>query len=185
MKDYLVLDIETGGLSPEKASLLQIGVVFVKNGDIVYESEFNIKSDSYKVTPGAMAVNKLDLVKIHATGVTIDDFYETIAEMKGKIFGKDKPTVLGHNVAFDLSFIHYYVGKERWENLFSYRTLDTATIARFLTDAGILTISKTDLDSLAGRFVDMADITSTKRHTALHDAEITYAVYESLVRLAK
>ena len=41
---FFVLDTETGGLDPQKASLMQIAGVILKNGEVVYEYQSLVKS---------------------------------------------------------------------------------------------------------------------------------------------
>lgn len=181
--DYVVIDTETGGLDPSKTSLLQVGVVFVKDGQVVNAKEWNIKSDIYNISAGAMKVNKIDIVEHDKNSVTLDVFYNELSTLS-KEYYQGKPTVIGHNLAFDLSFIHHYVGKEKWEKLFSYRNIDTATIARFLIDSKKLELlKKVDLDSLSTYFNVIAP--SGDRHTALYDAKVTWKVYCKMLALLK
>ena len=179
-KNYIILDTETGGIDPKTSSLLQVGIVFVKDNEVVDKRLWNIRNEIYKVSPSAMKVNNLDLSVLYNTGVDIETFFTGLNIIVHRIYNDDdKPIVIGHNVAFDLSYINHYLGKERWETLFSYRTIDTATIGKFLNDCGVISIDKNDLDTLSIFFNVQEPLGD--RHTALYDALITWELYKKMV----
>lgn len=97
LADYVVLDLETTGLSYEKDEIIEVGILKVRNNKIIEKYEQLIhpqKSISQTIT---------DL-----TGITNEMVKDapTINEVKDKIrnFINDD-VILGHNVTFDISFL--------------------------------------------------------------------------------
>ena len=172
--NYVIIDTETGGLSPKNNSLLSIALVCIKDGEFAGQVEYLIKHKIYNVTPYALKVNKIDLV---------EHVKSKIIEMLKRIYGNDKPTVIGHNVAFDLGFIHeQLMPKVEWEQYCSYRNVDTAGIARYLIDCGIINSKKADLSSLM-QYFNLGSEDSEGRHTAIYDAVQTWELYKHLTVL--
>ena len=85
--------------------------------------------------------------------------------------------IIGANIAFDIAFIKnllksYGIDSER---LFSRNKLiDVQQVARFLNDAGVIDVTRYNLDTLIGLF---GSGTMAMRHTALADAMATAEVY--------
>lgn len=188
MKDYIVFDTETGGLNPKNTDLLQVGMIFIKGNKIVEKCEFNVKQDIYRVTPDALKLNKIDLIEHNQQKnlMSKESIGYAITNLKNKIYNNKKIPVLGHNVNFDLNFIYENIlSKDKWEELFSYRNVDTAGISRFLIDAGKLPgLYKNDLSSLMVYF-NLGSELSENRHTALFDAECTMTIYNKFLELIK
>ena len=144
---YLCFDTETGGLEPTKHDLLSVTffVVNAATDKVEDKLELFIKPEAgepYRVTAEALKVNKIDLVKHDAIAIST-----TEAALKVKIFlnnvfmrgHKERLIPLGHNVPFDIAFSQIGLGfsKAEWQKYVHYRTLDTATIGRFLVDTGV------------------------------------------------
>lgn len=182
--NYVIIDTETGGLSPKNNSLLSFAMVCIKDGELVGQYEWFIKHDTYKVNPYALKVNKIDLVQHDNIASSIESTQHDVKSVLQRIYGNSsKPSVIGHNVSFDLGFIHeQLMPKQEWENYCSYRNIDTAGISRFLIDCGVINIKKADLSSLLNYF-NMGSEESVGRHTALFDAIKTWDVYNKLVEL--
>lgn len=187
MRDFIVLDTETGGLNPKGHSLLTVGVLFIKNGKRVFSGEWKIKHDEYKVTTGALRVNKIDLVKHEKDAVTLKEFWEDFKYYYEVNFGVPKgvasnnPVVIGHNIGFDLGFIHENITKKEWEVYANYRNVDTAGISKFLIDTGVIQAQKNSLDELISYFG--IDDPNGERHTALWDAKATWEAYNAMFNL--
>lgn len=187
MKDnFLVLDVETGGLDSTFHSLLSIGIVFVKNGAIVHEEEWKIKHLQYRYTDAAMKINNI-VIKTHdKEAKRIECVKNEISKIIHKIYGDDKPRVIGHNVFFDIGFIHNQLfPKNEWEELVSYRMIDTHSCASLLSYAETYDINDTSLSGLLEYYKDeipryVLEDNSKKRHTALYDAKITWCIFERM-----
>lgn len=96
-KNYVVVDLETTGLSPQSDSIIEIGALKVIDGHIV--DEFSVLIDPHKYISSTIT---------RITGITnemvigkpsIEDVFDDFL-----IFIEDYP-ILGHNVRFDLNFL--------------------------------------------------------------------------------
>jgi DNA polymerase-3 subunit epsilon len=184
--DFVVMDVETGGTTPGRHSLLQVGLLAYRGGEIIDRKEINIQHKEYFVTPKAMEINGLDLVEVARTGVTPYVAISMITSFVKKNFGEDKPMLLGHNVNFDRSFIKelYLNSNVDIDSVFSYRVVDTSTIIHM---AKVLGKMKPDAPSSLQKIADYLGLLkpSHKAHTALSDAELTLALYEKLISILK
>lgn len=174
----VVMDTETGGLDASVHSLLQVGLMVCEDGKVLDKIRVNIVHESYVVTEFAMKVNGIDL-DTH-TGHTPEQAVEIITSFIKKHFTKPAQT-LGHNVTFDVGFMKELfksVGAD-YDNVFSYRLLDTSSIARFLVFAEIIP-PRGKLGDLAKHFgIEFKD---SDLHDALVDCEVTYQL---LLEMAK
>ena len=185
MRDYIILDTETGGFNPKEHSLLTIGIVFVKDGKVVDKKEWQVKSSTYNVTPQALKVNKLNLTDLYEHGDTIEQIRKEFIVTMKDLYKSSKPTLIGHNVGFDMGFIYeQLLNKQAWESLVSYRRIDTMDVARFLQDVKILNTKKIDLSSLMV-FFNLGNELSEGRHSALFDAQCTWTVFCKMGLLTK
>lgn len=183
--NYVCIDTETGGLDPIDNSLLTIAVIMIKDGEIKFKEEWSLKHDVYKLTPYAIKVNKIDLVKHDNTAIGSISIANKLKLKTREIFGDAKPSVIGHNVGFDLGFIFsQLMNKKEWETFFSYRNIDTAGIARFLIDCGKINSTKADLGTLMEYF-NVGSDSDENRHTALYDAENTFKIYKEMLNLTE
>ena len=104
-KRVLFIDTETGGLDPQKHSLLSIGFVVWDDGDLIDEREFFVRSDDYLVTPRALDINKINLCELYECGEYLEDLVREIDEYISKYFSYDGWIIIGgHNVAFKVFF---------------------------------------------------------------------------------
>ena len=62
MSRLLFIDTETGGVDPNKHSLLSIGLVVWDSYDgLIYEKEYYVKQREYVITQTARQINKISL----------------------------------------------------------------------------------------------------------------------------
>lgn len=182
MARLLFIDTETGGLDPEKHSLLSVGlVVWDSILNECYSAEYRLKSENYRITKAAQRINKL----------TDSDFNDSIApqtlikkfeEIKEKYFADYAAIPLaGHNTQFDVQFIKkmFKDNRRSFDNIFLHRIVDTYSVLKFLQDAGIITNT---INSSAQAFKYFG-ITVDGRHTALGDAKATMRLYEEMLQL--
>ena len=142
-KKYLVIDTETGGLNPEKNSILSIAGVLWEPGKTV-EPVFDlyVKEHFINVEEAALKVNKIDMNKVH----TADEPYVVVKKIQNALnerFGSDRKAIqlVGHNVAFDIAFIkrlYRHAGLESaYKDDFRDRAMDSCSILEFLMLSGI------------------------------------------------
>ncbi len=160
---YVVVDLETTGLSPEWDMIIEIGAIKVQNGKII---------DNFQrlVYPG----EKISSFIEQLTGITnemlagaplINDVLPQFDEFVGNSI------VVGHNVNFDVNFLYEnydYVLEKPFSNDF----IDTMRISRKLYP---------ELDH--HRLIDIVEhlkITGSTMHRALSDCRYTYECYEKM-----
>lgn len=187
MSKILFIDTETGGLDPTKHSLLSMALCLWVDGNLIPSQEWYLKSPQYVITPEALALNKINLAKFDEVAIDKDEAIAQIVNWMSscQVAPDDFPiTVGGHNVYFDLAFLDAYYGSGYFAKSFSHRVVDTATILRFLCDAGKLPpeLASGSL-SKALEYFKIGD--DNKRHSALTDVLDTATLYNRLIELVK
>lgn len=164
-EEYIVLDLETTGLSPKDDRILEIGAARVSGGRV---------QETYQafVDPRMRVPERIT----ELTGIT-DEMVrgqksneEAVRELTD--FCGELP-LLGHNIMFDYGFL-----KHSAVNLgisFERDGIDTLKLARELLPAE----EKKNLEALCGRF----SISREHAHRALDDALATHALYCELAKL--
>lgn len=189
--NILFLDVETTGLDPNKHSIIQIAAEYHVNGKLV--TAFNKKfctKDSTTIDLGALRVNNnnLSTIKKLRSQTTEDPEQMAVTDFVNFILSlnnKEQIIIAGENVNFDINFINALFNKyniEGFEAVFSHRVIDTATIALFLKDVGLLKIDKLGLSNVAKALGLTTD--SSKLHDAEYDVQLTAQVYYAMAVLA-
>lgn len=97
LTDYIVLDVETTGLSKQLDRIIEIGAVKISNGEIVDEFSTLVNPEKH-ISEAASAVN----------GIYDEDvkdapkYRDIVKKLSDFLIGQ---TILGYNVSFDLGFI--------------------------------------------------------------------------------
>lgn len=182
MGRLLFLDTETGGLDPRKYSLLSIGIVVWDSVEgVLYKKNILPKHKNYVICQEALKINNFNINSFNK-----EDFYskeeivKLFKEIKSQFFEVYKKIPLaGHNIHFDVSFLRQYLQYtiEEYENLFSYKLVDTYSILQMLIHSGKLPEYISNSDDAFKYF----NIKVNGRHTALGDAEATAILYEELI----
>ncbi len=163
-----VLDFETTGAAAELGDrVVEIGIVRLLNGQVV-ERYAQLVDPQRRISPGASAIT--GITQSMVTGQpTFADVRDRVCEMlSGAI-------VVGHNVGFDLSFLHREFARLRCdlcEQFGHTHVLDTVKIARRRFGRG-----GNGLSRLAARLM----VPQTTAHRALADAETTAGVLDRLL----
>lgn len=182
----VVLDVESGGLDPNRHSILSVGLVRADGKSI----QVFVMEDPIVITPRAMQVNRIDLggedfykkaKSPAAAGADVADFLAAAAAPGGKT------TLAGHNVAFDVSFLKRLF---RLGNVFpdglpkyvSHRCVDTSSILWSLGASGALPVLD-GLDAALAHFNIV--VPEEQRHTGLGDALATKALLEQLLDVTR
>lgn len=186
-KRYLAFDTETGGIYPEQHSLLEVAfVVLDENLKVLDSLVMKLKDKetnaTYKVTPGALAINKVNILEHNKESITYEqgkvkllNFLEKNKEVKF--------TPLGHNIAFDFGFVYAnLMPKEQLDKYVDYHAVDTSVIGNYLKDKGIgpsgRKYSLKHWATFFGMEVDEKDL-----HSALDDVILTIEVYKRMLEL--
>lgn len=189
MKRYLAFDVETGGLYPDKASLLTAYFAILdENFNAIDELEFQIKNDSpndlYHISAKALEINKIDLVQLQSQGITKDlarlklvDFISKHSES-----GKIRLTPLGHNVGFDIGFVNaHLVGKETWDRYVGYHLADTGAFAVLLQIKGKIPENHPfNLASLC-KFFNI-NVETSRAHSAKYDTVLATMLLQAMLQ---
>lgn len=163
MKDtFVVLDLETTGLQPNRDRILEIGALKIKDGKV-------IETFSTFVNPRM----EIPLRVVELTGIT-QDMVESGCSNEEAIkrfleFVEDYP-LLGHNILFDYSFIK--CGAVNLRMRFEKEGMDTLLLSRRLLPQ----LESRRLTALCEHFL----IPHEHAHRALEDAKVTYMLYQKL-----
>ncbi len=165
-KNYVVLDIETTGLSPQTNEIIELSAIKVIDGEIKEQFSKLIKPKSY--------------VNSHVsslTGITNEmlqdapQIEKVLVEFKH--FCSDS-IVLGHNINFDISFINAKL-KECYNESFNNDYVDTLQIARKLLPQ----LPSKKLGQIAKYF----KLNTDGMHRGLKDCIVTHHCYQRLIAL--
>ncbi|MFH2140807.1 MAG: 3'-5' exonuclease [Bacteroidota bacterium] len=185
MKDRLLfIDTETGGLDPDKHSLLSIAMVVWEDMQIIDSHELFINDGILSVTKEAFAINNIDIEKHKQIAISPSLTIEKILQFTGKHFPHQKKiTIAGHNVQFDVGFLKqmFSNNKQDISKLFSHRIIDTSSILYYLYLAGHLKQKAISSDDAFEYFKIKVD----GRHTALGDAIATAKLFTKLLEHTK
>ena len=162
--NYIVVDIETTGLSPEKSEIIEISAIKVINGKenetfsklIKPKRQVNSFITSLTGITNQMLVNANDLVQ------TLEEFRDF---SEGYI-------IMGHNVKFDIRFLNFYMQKilgVPFENDY----VDTLRIARKMLPQ----LRSHRLGILAEHY----NVDQKGMHRALKDCEVTKYCYSQMI----
>ncbi len=158
---YVVVDLETTGLSPDWDRIIEIGAIKVENGKIVDTFQQLIYPDC-----------EISSFIENLTGITNEMLanapnIDKVLPLFDKFVGNS--IVVGHNVNFDINFLY-----EDYQLIlnkpFSNAFIDTMRISRKLYP---------DLEH--HRLIDVIfhlKVTGSDLHRALNDCEYTYKCYE-------
>lgn len=171
----VVIDLETGGLNPEKDAILEIAIVFLNFNEqgILQRGETHFAH--VKPFPGA----NIDPESLKITGIDPDHPFRLAVEEKEaleKIFALieggvkaakcERGVLVGHNPHFDLSFIQFACKRHKITKapFHQFTTFDTATL-------GGVALGETVLAKAAKKAGIHFD--RNEAHSAIYDAEKT------------
>ena len=161
--DYVLVDIETTGLSPQKDDIIEIGAIRVQNNKIVdtYSSLINIEK---KVPSYITKLTGITTEMLTSEGKEAETVLKEFVDFAGNNI------IVGHNVNFDINFI-YDKCEKYLDKPLSNDFIDTMKIAKRLVDT-----PNYKLGTLAEYF----EVDYNGAHRGLKDVEITYEVYNKL-----
>ena len=164
IQDYVVVDIETTGLSPKVNEIIEIGAIKVKNGAPVETFQTLVKC-SGGIPENIKRKTGITDEMLDESGIPLDEAIKAFDSFAGdSIF-------LGHNVNFDINFLY-----DAFENILGKPLpndfVDTYKLARSL----VKDTYSHKLSTLAKKF----DIENRQAHRALSDCFTTIGVYQKL-----
>jgi DNA polymerase III epsilon subunit family exonuclease len=163
-----IVDLETTGASAEFGDrVIEIGIARVENGHIVSQYE-QLVDPQRRISAGVTALTGITQEMVSDRPTFADRMVEILPLMKGAI-------VVGHNVRFDLSFLHREFRRARLDmvqELDHAHVMDTVRIARKRFGRG-----GNGLQTLCRRLGYVPPIA----HRALADVITTHFVLEKLL----
>lgn len=171
----LFIDTETGGLIPEKHSLLSIGLVFWEDGALKATKEFFLKEEKYIVDESAMLINGINLSELKEKGKSKSSIKQELVFFIKEHFKNEKVYLGGHNVSFDIAFMKQLFTLDEFNSLFSYKNIDTMSILKFLSLKGVCDSNSLD------EAIEYFGVENIARHSALGDAIITAKLFTILL----
>lgn len=190
------IDIETTGLDPDFHEILSIAILPLdSNYEIrrdVFPFEMTLRPEHpERADPKALAVNGFKMQDVLANGIdkihAIDLLLAWIEKLNigysrsGRMRCKIRP--LGHNYAFDRSFIKKWLGSEEYDNQFDYHYTDSMIAGEFINDCYSMKgedvpFMQTSLNHMCKRF----HISNEGAHNALKDCIRCTALYRAILR---
>jgi DNA polymerase III epsilon subunit-like protein len=184
----LFIDTETGGLNCKTDALLTMAMVVWNNGTILSRDEIFIQPEGRTVDPGALKINKIDMVEHMKVAVPRAEAAEQFATWlkcawngSGKAW--DKPILAGHNLPFDLGFLRELFPPGVFDDMISRRFLDTWTILMFMEHAGFVPAWNAKLEKACAYF--KVPFEQSEKHTSLGDIVATARLYTRLIDVAR
>ena len=164
--DYVLVDIETTGLSPINDDIIEIGAIKVINNKIVdkYSQLIQINKSLSPFITNLTGITNSMLKLGKEPNIVFNEFVNFVGE----------EVIIGHNVNFDLGFLTNKCKKYIDYNL-TNDYIDTMYLARKLVPDS----TNYKLGTLAKYF----NISYEGAHRGLKDVEITYEVYNCLRKL--
>ena len=181
------IDVETSGFSKENDRILDIGIIYEKNGMKLDELQVYIKLDSYPdgyekaqeihgITP--------EFLKIH--GISELDAYKQIISFFDKYINKfdknDKALFAGHNAPFDKRMLEALFLRQGNKFFYSYFEKDCLDVLKLSREANKSGLIKT-IDNKLGTIAEYLDVDLSEAHSALADITATRKVYQKLKML--
>ena len=164
---YCVLDLETTGFSAVTEKITEVGIMKVKNGEVI--DEFSCFVNPEKPIPQRVVeVTNItdDMVK---DAETIDKVFPKILEFLGD------SVIVAHNAKFDVGFLKHNAKVLGYE--FDYTVVDTLTLAKDVFP----NMKKYKL----GKIADELGIVVEVAHRALDDVDTTVKVFNVMLEKLK
>ena len=181
------LDIETGGLDPQKNPILQLAYVIEIDGKRIESGD--LRSCGFlgaEVDPKALEVNGLEWEQT-AKQMYETELYEILIKVLSYYVNRfdkaDKFVIGGYNVGFDVGFLREMFkrqGDKYFGAWFAFQFIDPSSIVRFVQYAGAMDeFARMKLVDLAKHF----EVDRPNAHDALADIEMTIDVVNKMKEL--
>ncbi|NBP56975.1 3'-5' exonuclease [bacterium] len=188
---YLGIDAEFTGQHPHKNALIQIAMIVLDKDlkEIAHYQTLVQIPEGFEVTEESMKINKIDIEKVEAEGVSYDKLVKQITKFVRKYF-EDKPILFAHFITMDFAYLNYIfgsVGQDNlfWKDLIGHNVIDTKVLANTINliqiHKGKDPIFKSTSLSNPGGLTDTLGITNYEAHTALGDVRATREVLVKLL----
>ena len=164
---YCVLDLETTGFSPKTEKITEIGIMKLKNGEVI--DKFSCFVNPEKPIP-ARVVEVTNITDDMVNGAeTIDKVFPKMLEFLGD------SVIVAHNAPFDVGFLKYNAKELGYD--FDYTYVDTLSLSRKIFPE----LKKHKL----GKIAEYLKIKVEVAHRALDDVDTTVKVLNEMMKILK
>lgn len=163
--DYVLIDVETTGLSPEYDDILEVAAVRVRNNTVVDSFNKLVKNEDIYVPKFITNLTGISEQMIEEFGVNLalvmSEFLDFVQD----------DLIVGYNTSFDINFL-YDAAFDELGRYFSNNYIDVMQFAK-----------KIEKHSPKHRLVDMIDLygLNPQNHRALSDCFVTKEIYDIIV----
>ena len=188
---YLGIDTEFTGQHPHKNALIELAMIVLDKDlkEIAHYQTLVQVPAGFEITKESMAINKLDLARVEAEGVSYAKLVQQMTRFVQKHF-EDKPILFAHFITMDFAYLNYIFGsvnkdKLFWKELIGHNVIETKVLANTINLLQIrkgqeLMFKSTSLSNPGG-LTDVLDIRDYEAHTALGDVRATKQVMVKLL----
>ena len=175
----VVIDLETGGVNPQKDALLEIAAVLIdldENNQLQPNELFTchvMPFEGANIDPAALEVNRID--PYHPFRFAIDEekaLQDLFAFVAKAVTAMDcrRAILVGHNAHFDLSFIQAAMKrcKTKQTPFHAFTCFDTATLSGMVFGKTILAKALRDAE---------IPFDKSQAHSAIYDAKRTAELF--------
>lgn len=166
--NYVVIDVETSGLNPEEHEIIEIGAILIKEHEISERFSLLVRPQN-AISPTIEDITGISNAMLQGQGVQL-----SVAMQQFIAFINDLP-LISHNADFDNSFLRKACS-DCDIGLISNRHIDTLTLSR----RQVRRVADYKLKTLAKHFAIEGD----QNHRSLADCEITFQLFEKLIKLS-
>lgn len=164
--NFVIVDLETTGLSPLNSEIIEIGAIKVVNNKVVDAMDVFVRPS-----------RPLSPFTTRLTGITNEMVDEGLSIKQAlKVFEEfsDGMRLMAHNAKFDMGFLDTYMRKNLGKGA-PTNTLDTLAMSRAILKG----VPNYKLGTLANHF----NIDYSGAHRSLRDCEITLEVYNNIRKI--
>lgn len=163
-REFVIFDVETTGLSSVYDTIIEIGAVKMKNGEVLESF------DKFINPHHPLSEQTINLTSITDEMVSAADDEDVVIKQFQNFYG-DRP-LCGHNVQFDVGFVNAALRRAGLSEI-TQPVVDTLEVSRLLHPEQ----NRHTLDSLAKKY----NVSLEHHHRANQDAEATgYLMYKLL-----
>lgn len=163
---FVIVDLETTGLSPKNGEIIEIGAIKVIDNEVVDTMDIFVRPS-----------RPITWFTTNLTGITNEMVDEGLS-IKEALMVFDEFTsgmkLMAHNAKFDMGFLDTYMKKELGKGV-REDAMDTLLLSRAI----VKDVPNYKLGTLATRF----NIDYSGAHRSLRDCEITLDVYNNIRKL--
>lgn len=164
---YVVIDLETSGINPEKDEIIELGAILVEEKEISDRFSILVRPRN-AITPMIEELTGITNLMLQEEGIESSEAMQRFMD-----FVRDLP-IVSHNVDFDLGFIRRTCANYNFP-LLTNRSIDTLALSRRM----VKQVVNYKLSTLAAYF----SIITIQTHRSLYDCEMTYQLFEKLKKL--